>query len=283
MASANFKLSSNGGSSYLSAGTALAGANLLALVPDGTNYAIKAQLDSTAGVESVSWTITSADETHIGSLPTVTTNADKTCTFNVSQITPSAYALRCVVNSGVDGQGDIDLNLTKTLAVKVGTKNEYELGIVGETYESGSNGHAHIVNNLARAATKYVEYPFTQSLVGSVGTTNNNKFSLPANFLVLGCCYWMTEVVAGAGTVNVTIGDSGLAGDEFVQMVDVTAKTTSNTMGLATTEIGTAMTAGNNYRGRLTAATELEVIVAISVGSTTGGAIQGVLWGIDLS
>ena len=118
MASASFQLSSDGGSNYLAADTPMADANALAYVSSGT-YSIKARLASTAGVGSVQWVITSADDLHYGSLPTVTTNPDKTCEFEVPK-TGGAWLLRCIVNGGVNLQtGAADATLDTAMAIKV--------------------------------------------------------------------------------------------------------------------------------------------------------------------
>ena len=152
MASALFKLSSNDGASYLSAGTALADGNALAYVASGT-YSIRAALDSTAGVASVAWTLTSADDAHIDALPAVTTHGDKTCTFSVPR-TGGAWLLQCKVNGGVNpATGAADPALTRALAVKVLNAAGLQEIAVGETTEAGSYGWTKAVNDGQRAHT----------------------------------------------------------------------------------------------------------------------------------
>jgi hypothetical protein len=150
MASANFKLSSNGGSTYAAVGAALADALALAYAASGT-YSIKAALDSSAGVRSISWTITSADDEHVASLPTVTSNVDNTCTFSVPK-TGGAWLLRCQVNGGVNvATGATDAALTRAMAIKVLTSGGQQVIAVGETDESGSYGWTKAVNTTLRA------------------------------------------------------------------------------------------------------------------------------------
>lgn len=153
MASALFKLSSDGGSSYLAAGTAMANDDALPYVSSGT-YSIKAALDSTAGVGSVSWSITSADDAHVDSLPTVTTNSgDKTCTFSVPK-TGGAWLLQCRVNGGVNqATGETDTALVKALAVKVLNSAGQQEVAVGEVDEAGAHGWTKAFNDVARAAS----------------------------------------------------------------------------------------------------------------------------------
>ena len=157
MASALFKLSSNGGTSYATAGTAFADANALAYVSTGT-YSIKAALDSTAGVDSVAWSITSADDINIASLPAVTSNADKTCTFSVPK-TGGAWLLQCTVNGGVNARtGKADTSLTRALAVKVLNSAGNQEVAVGETVEAGTYGWTKAFNTLARTLGGTVTY-----------------------------------------------------------------------------------------------------------------------------
>lgn len=150
MASALFKLSSDGGSNYLAAGTAMADANALAYVSSST-YSMKAALDSTSGVSSVAWAITSADDAHAASLPTVTTAADKTCTFTVPK-TGGAWLLRCTVNGGVNAQGNADTSLVRSLAIKVLNANGQQEVAVGETSEAGTYGWTKAINDIGRTA-----------------------------------------------------------------------------------------------------------------------------------
>ena len=113
------ELSSDGGSTYADPGVALADDEALTYNASGT-YSIKAALDSTAGVGTASWSITSADDVNIASLPTVTQNAsDKTCTFSVTK-TGGAWLLQCIVNGGINlATGRTDPALTRSLAIKV--------------------------------------------------------------------------------------------------------------------------------------------------------------------
>lgn len=152
MASASFQLSSDGGSNYLAADTPMANANALAYVSSGT-YSIKARLASTAGVGSVQWVITSADDLHYGSLPTVTTNPDKTCEFEVPK-TGGAWLLRCIVNGGVNLQtGAADATLDTAMAIKVRNSAGKQEIAVGEGLEAdATTGHTKAWNEVARAA-----------------------------------------------------------------------------------------------------------------------------------
>jgi hypothetical protein len=183
MTSALFQLSSNGGSSYLSAGTAMADANALAYVSSGT-YSIKARLDSTAGVDTATWTITSADEAHAASLPTVTTNADKTCTFSVPK-TGGAWLLQCKVNGG-QSQGRTDPALTRALAIKVLNSVGNQEIAVGESTEAGVYGWTKAFNDIARAsgggggsqpAIRQVYYDEGGSAADPVYTTFSTAFT----------------------------------------------------------------------------------------------------------
>jgi hypothetical protein len=150
MASALFALSSDGGSTYGTAGVALADATALAYDAAGS-YSIKARLDSTAGVNAVLWTITSADDAHNGSLPTVTTNPDRTCSFSVPK-QGGAWLLQCKVNGGVDPATNSTATLTRALAVKVLNANGLQEIAVGESTEAGPNGWTKAVNDGQRAA-----------------------------------------------------------------------------------------------------------------------------------
>lgn len=141
-ASADFQLSSDGGSNYEASNTSLADAELLAYASSGT-YSIKARLTSTADVVSVGWSITTADDEHLASLPTVTSNADKTCTFSVPK-TGGAWILKATVT---DGSSTIRTN---TLAIKVAASTGYELVAVGEGAETGESGWIRPLNDLAR-------------------------------------------------------------------------------------------------------------------------------------
>lgn len=149
MASALFKLSSDGGSTYGTPGVAFADATALAYNAAG-NYSIKAQLDSTSGVNTVQWSITSADDDHAGSLPTVTSNPDKTCTFTVPK-QGGAWLLRCLVNNGRDGNGDEDADLDQSLAIKVLNSAGFQTIAVGERQEAGQYGWTKAINDLLRA------------------------------------------------------------------------------------------------------------------------------------
>lgn len=141
-ASADFELSSDGGSNYEASNTSLADAELLAYASSGT-YSIKARLTSTADVVAVQWTITTADDEHLSSLPTVTSNADKTCSFSVPK-TGGAWILKATVT---DGSGTIRTN---TLAIKVAASTGYELIAAGEGTETGESGWIRPFNDLAR-------------------------------------------------------------------------------------------------------------------------------------
>lgn len=149
MASALFKLSSDGGSTYGTPGVAFADATALAYNAAG-NYSIKAQLDSTSGVNTVQWSITSADDDHAGSLPTVTSNPDKTCAFTVPK-QGGAWLLRCLVNNGRDGNGDEDAGLDQSLAIKVLNGAGFQTIAVGERQEAGQYGWTKAINDLLRA------------------------------------------------------------------------------------------------------------------------------------
>jgi hypothetical protein len=148
LASALFALSSDDGSTYLDPGVAMADDEALTYVSTGS-YSIKARLDSTAGVNTVSWTITSADDEHVDSLPAVTSNADKTASLSVPK-TGGTWLLKCVVNGGVS-QGQTDPTLTRSLAIKVRNSVGQQEIAVGETTEAGSSGYTKAFNDLARS------------------------------------------------------------------------------------------------------------------------------------
>lgn len=152
MASASFQLSSDGGSTYLDADTPMADADVLAYVSSGT-YSIKAKLASTAGVGSFSWTITSADDVHYGSLPTVTTNADKSCSFSVPK-TGGSWLLRCVVNGGVNLQtGAPDGTLDRAMAIKVlNSAGNQEIAVGEQSEANATTGYTKALNDIARNA-----------------------------------------------------------------------------------------------------------------------------------
>lgn len=152
MASALFKLSSDGGSTYATAGTALADDEALAYNASGS-YSIKAALDSTAGVDTVLWSITSADDVNIASLPAVTQNADKTCEFSVTKA-GGAWLLRCIVNGGVNAlTGKTDPALVRALAIKVLNSVGLQEVAVGESNEAGAYGWTKAHNDVARVAS----------------------------------------------------------------------------------------------------------------------------------
>lgn len=152
MASASFQLSSDDGSTYLAADTPMADANALAYVSSGT-YSCKAKLASTAGVGSVQWAITSADDVHYDALPTVTTNPDKSCSFVVPK-TGGAWLLRCIVNGGVNLQtGAGDGTLDRAMAVKVLNSAGNQEIAVGEQQEADAEtGYTKAWNTVARNA-----------------------------------------------------------------------------------------------------------------------------------
>jgi hypothetical protein len=150
MASALFRLSSNGGSSYLAPGVALADSNALSYAATGT-YAIRAELDSALGVASVAWSITSADDANVGSLPALTVNPDRTVDFTVPR-TGGAWLLRCVVNGGVNpATGAADPSLACSLKVCVRAESEQQVIAVGEAVEAGTYGWTKAINDALRA------------------------------------------------------------------------------------------------------------------------------------
>ncbi len=132
---ADFKLSSNAGGAYGAVNGPFSGSTALAYVAAGT-YSIKAQLDSVSGLGSCSWSITSADDLHNASLPTVTTASDQaSCTFSVPK-TGGAWLLRAIVNGGVNLQtGATDTTLIRTLKIAVLNAINNEEIALGETYE----------------------------------------------------------------------------------------------------------------------------------------------------
>lgn len=166
-ASADFELSSDGGSTYAASNVSLADANLLAYDAAG-NYSIKARLTSTADVVAVLWEITTADDEHLASLPTLTSNADKTCTFSAPK-QGGAWILRATVT---DGSGTIRTN---TLAVKVATSTGNEIIAVGEGTETGDAGWIRCVNDLARAPSSGTPYSSTPAAVGSSGKAGSSS------------------------------------------------------------------------------------------------------------
>ena len=277
MSAATFKLSSNGGSSYLTAGVAMSGANALAF--DHVNdYSMKAALNSPSSVVSVTWSISKVDDEHDTGDITLTPAADKTVTFTVPGDDPIALVLTAsvVTTAGV--------SVTDSLVIRVKTRNGYELGAVDETTEAGTTGSAPVFNNAFRDASRFRSYPFVESLLaGGAGTTIRTIATLPAKFLLLGCHYRLSTAITGAGTVDIRIGDRAGTNQEFVQSKSMSSATSLNTFGgLATSEIGTDMASGNNYKGYLLTAKALEVYKSVSGGSITAGEITGILYGLDL-
>lgn len=143
-ASPNFQLSSDGGSTYSAVGTPFAYSTALAYNAAGS-YSIKARLDSTADVVTATWTLINADADSIASLPTVTTNADKTCTFSVPK-QGGAWLLRCTVTDGTNTQR------SSTLKISVKVSNGNELIAVGEQYEASTTyGWNKVFNDSQKA------------------------------------------------------------------------------------------------------------------------------------
>lgn len=171
-ASADFELSSDDGATYAASNVSLADAAMLAYVASGT-YSCKARLTSTADVVSVGWSITTADDEHLASLPTVTANADKTCSFPIPK-TGGAWIVKATVT---DGAGVVRTN---TLAVKVAPSTGKELIAAGEGVETGAAGWVRPFNDLARTVfsaptaptvTAPIWFPLTNA-AGSVSLTN---------------------------------------------------------------------------------------------------------------
>ena len=166
-ASADFELSSDNGSSYAASNTSLADSAMLAYVASGT-YSCKARLTSTADVVAVLWSITTADDEHVSSLPTVTQNADKTCSFSVPK-TGGAWIVKATVT---DGSGVVRTN---TLAVKVAPSTGNELIAAGEGVETGVAGWVRCFNDLARnalpvsASLQSITWDTTQASSAAVG------------------------------------------------------------------------------------------------------------------
>lgn len=207
--SALFRLSSDGGATFLGSGVSFADAQALAYAASGA-YAIVGALDSTSGVDSAVWSISSADDEHLASLPAVTNNPDKTCSLSVPK-TGGAWLLQVVVNSGVSPTtGAADPALTRRLAIKVLTEGGYQLVAVGETDEAGTGGWTKAHNDLARALDALgggstVVYKPGGVASGNVYTT------------------WATAVAAAQeidGVVNVYI-DASLGTPEFTGVVDL--------------------------------------------------------------
>lgn len=99
----------------------------------------------------MTWSITSADDAHAASLPTVTTNADKTCTFSVPK-TGGAWLLQCRVNGGVNqATGETDTALVRALAIKVLNAAGQQEVAVGEVDEAGAYGWTKAFNDIGRA------------------------------------------------------------------------------------------------------------------------------------
>lgn len=152
MASASFQLSSDAGATYLDADTPMADADALAYVSSGT-YSCKAKLASTAGVGSIQWVITSADDVHHASLPTVTANPDKSCSFSVPK-TGGVWLLRCIVNGGVNLQtGAADGTLDRAMAIKVlNSAGNQEIAVGEQSEANATTGYTKAWNTVARNA-----------------------------------------------------------------------------------------------------------------------------------
>jgi len=136
MASATFRL---GTAATNSAGTVWSWRDYdTAIDADALSY-VKVALESTTGVQSVVFSISSADNYTLsaGTTPSVATvQSSKTATFRVSSSAARTYLIRAVVNSGLDQNGDAVAEYDKSLAVHRLTAAGLRLVAVGERDEA---------------------------------------------------------------------------------------------------------------------------------------------------
>lgn len=151
MASARFRL---GTAATNSAGTSWSWRAYDTAVDVAAASYVKCELESTTGVGSVSYTITSADSTTLAAgKPTITTvQATKTATFRAATGVARCYLVRCQINSGQVANGDTASDYTKQVAVHRLASNGLRVLAVGETDEAHRTyGYEPKVNAVIRS------------------------------------------------------------------------------------------------------------------------------------
>lgn len=143
-ASPSFQISSNGGSTYAAVNASLCGALALPYNAAGT-YSIKVKFDSTAEMVSGTFSVPTADDVHILSLPAVTNAADKTATFSL----PKTGGSWIVTGLAVDGTGSTSKSLKIAVLNSVGNE---EISALETSEASALYGWVGCFNAVARAA-----------------------------------------------------------------------------------------------------------------------------------
>ena len=135
------QLSKDGGTTWLPIGDAIAGDDAFEMV--GGSATVKARLDSAAWT-TVTWDITATSDGDAA--PTLTTNADRSCSFTVSLDEPIAFLLRARVNGGSTAE------TVASTVVKVKTGAGFELVAAGEENQANSAyGWLAAFNAIARS------------------------------------------------------------------------------------------------------------------------------------
>lgn len=110
---------------------------------------------STSGVNSVAWSIV-GNHSSAAVNPTITPagSVGATASFTMPAGAGQAYLIQCVVNGGVDLNGDADAALTKTHIVGVNNGASRVPFTVGEELErSATHGWTEVMNALSASAT----------------------------------------------------------------------------------------------------------------------------------
>lgn len=124
------------------------GAYDAAITADASDY-IKAELQSTAGVDVIGVTLPSADPTTLAAgVPTVTTDqATKTATFRLAAALGRSINVKVQINRGIDANAQTIAGYTKSLQVNVLTDTGVAVIAVGESDEySREYGYTQKIN-----------------------------------------------------------------------------------------------------------------------------------------
>ncbi len=251
MASASFKISSDGGATYAAVDTSLADALALAYVASST-YSIKAKLDSPAGVNLAQWEIVSADDANIASLPTVTPdNNEKSCTFSVPK-TGGAWILKVTCSDGVAAP------ITNQLSIKVLPSSGFQLIAIDEEKQSHNvHGWCKAYNDLARGAA-----------TSTPGTSASGVIAIPWTYnggtLTAGTTTPASAVCTRVENITTTPMD-GVGGAAAVGYG-------GSTSYLATAGDLTVTAGGASHTVPLSAFASKTPVVTITPGSATAGA-----------
>ena len=200
MASAKFQLSSDGGLSWLAPDVAIASASGIPYNAGGGNASVYARLSSTAGVDTIAWSIVSASEN--APLLTLTVYPDKSVRILVPKDTSAAWLLRVVVNGGVDPLTKrTDPRLVSALAIKVLTATGIDLLAPGECDEGNRTfGWTKAYNAMAAIAGtgggggSALPSPFTATLVGG-----NLRITAPSSATPKSIDIWGQDASSGTG------------------------------------------------------------------------------------